>query len=230
MDTTFPDTSVNSAPAADPQPVSAPSAPPPPDPEVLGREAAEVLATMLPMLNFRATMKTTLEKDTIRIQLECEEAARLIGRRGSTINELQFLLNRILQRRHKMAPRVFLDVDAPLVLEKEREKDARASTDSKSCPPPSTTDAIRTDASMPTFTSVEELPKPNVSPLLIRVESIASQVRRWGDAMELGAMNDEERDIVRGYFQKDRELEAIVLEGQNGGKGLLKMRIQLRQK
>lgn len=73
--------------------------------------AREVLATMLPLLSFEAKLTPTIETNTVRIRMECEDAGRLIGRRGATVNEIQFLLNRILQRRHKSIPRIFLDVD-----------------------------------------------------------------------------------------------------------------------
>jgi spoIIIJ-associated protein len=79
--------------------------------EQLSELAKEVLGTMLPLLSFEVKMNATLESNTVRIRMECDDAGRLIGRRGTTVNEIQFLLNRILQRKHKGIPRVFLDVD-----------------------------------------------------------------------------------------------------------------------
>jgi spoIIIJ-associated protein len=79
--------------------------------EQLAVLAKEVLGTMLPLLSFEAQLTAVIETNTVRIRMECEDAGRLIGRRGATVNEIQFLLNRILQRRHKAIPRIFLDVD-----------------------------------------------------------------------------------------------------------------------
>jgi len=82
--------------------------------EQLAEQAKEVLGTMLPLLTFEAKLTAQIEANIVRIRMECEDAGRLIGRRGTTVNEIQFLLNRILQRKHKSIPRIFLDVDGPL--------------------------------------------------------------------------------------------------------------------
>jgi len=84
-----------------------------PDLNVLAQEAQEILRSMLPLLSFEAKLTSSTEGGGVRIKMECEDAGRLIGRRGSTVNEIQFLLNRILQRRHKTVPRIFLDADGP---------------------------------------------------------------------------------------------------------------------
>ncbi len=83
------------------------------DLNALSQEAKEILGSMLPLLSFEAKLTSSVENESVRIRVECENAARLIGRRGATVNEIQFLLNRILQRRHKLVPRIFLDVDGP---------------------------------------------------------------------------------------------------------------------
>src|SRR4051812_32741540 len=62
--------------------------------EQLVEQAKEVLGTMLPLLSFEAKLAVTIEPNSVRIRMECEDAGRLIGRRGATVNEIQFLLNR----------------------------------------------------------------------------------------------------------------------------------------
>jgi spoIIIJ-associated protein len=103
----------------------------PMDMNALSKEAEEILGTMLPLLSFEAKLTTTLEKSTVRIRMQCEDAGRLIGRRGSTVNEIQFLLNRILQRRHKSVPRIFLDVDGPREVKPEIPAEADPETITK---------------------------------------------------------------------------------------------------
>lgn len=90
---------------------------PPVDLNILSQEALEILGTMLPLLSFEVKFTSTIDHGSVRIHVECKDAGRLIGRKGATINEIQFLLNRILQRRHRTVPRIFLDVNAPLVQE-----------------------------------------------------------------------------------------------------------------
>ncbi|MBI4027511.1 MAG: KH domain-containing protein [Verrucomicrobia bacterium] len=83
----------------------------PPDLNALADEVRQILGSMLPLLSFEAKLDSSVENDCVRIRVECQDAGRLIGRRGSTVNEIQFLLNRILQRKHKTVPRIFLDVN-----------------------------------------------------------------------------------------------------------------------
>ncbi len=254
METTFPDSSL--PPQAESQ--TTPSSPPV-DPVVFSKAAEEVLSAMLPLLSFQATMSSTIEKDMIRIRLVCEDAGRLIGRRGLIINEIQFLTNRILQSRYKMAPRVFLDVDDPPGSEKKTEKKMESpprmekekpSVREEREPPLFRKERERTESRgekgwqpvvLSTPPPVAPVPKAEVPevPLVPRealhgviaqAEAVANQVRRWGDPMELGAMNAEDRRLVEEYFRKDRELEAVVVEAKGGPADMRKIRIQVKQK
>lgn len=169
---------------------SAPSEPM--DMTALSKEAEEILATMLPLLSFEAKLITVLEKTTVRIRMQCEDAGRLIGRRGSTVNEIQFLLNRILQRRHKSVPRIFLDVDGPREVK-------------------------------------PEIPAEADPEIITKAQSAADQVRRWGDAVELGLIDAVNRKAIQDMYAKDRELEVIVNE-KGDSTAPQKVRIQLKQK
>src|ERR1044072_7849982 len=102
------ETSVTDSSAPENQPAEAPV-----DMNAIAQESQTLLADMLRLLSFDAQLTAQIEKENVRIRMQCEEAGRLIGRRGATVNEIQFLLNRILQRRHKIVPRIFLDVDGP---------------------------------------------------------------------------------------------------------------------
>jgi spoIIIJ-associated protein len=75
--------------------------------------AEEVVSGLLQRLGFEARLSSSVEPNEVRLKILVEEPARLIGRRGSTINDLQFLVNRILQRSFKGMPRLYLDVTAP---------------------------------------------------------------------------------------------------------------------
>ena len=156
----------------------------------LAQEAEEILKSMLPLLSFEAKLITSIETNNVRIQMECEDAGRLIGRKGSTVNEIQFLLNRILQRRHKTIPRIFLDVNG------SREKEKAATVNEE---------------------------------LIARVQALADKVRRWGEPVELGAMNAEDRKIIEELFAEDQEMEVAKL-GLKEDSGLQKMVLQPKKK
>lgn len=162
----------------------------------LTKEAQEILTPMLQMLSFEARQDARIEEGIVHIHLECEDAGRLIGRRGTTINELQFLLNRILQRRHKTVPRVFLDVDS--------------AAQPEAPPLPPVLDA-----------------NPE---LMAKVKSVFDQVRRWGEAKDLGALNAADRKALQDMLARDRELEIVPLDGREDASGFQKMRLQVKQK
>jgi spoIIIJ-associated protein len=71
----------------------------------------EILDTMLGYLGFVFEIEEQ-ERDGHKVlQIFTQEAERLIGRREQTLDDLQFLLNRILQAGNPKAPRVVVDVD-----------------------------------------------------------------------------------------------------------------------
>lgn len=170
---------------APPSPQPAPAAEAPaPDPQAVLARAGEVVAELLKRLAFDARITPSSESDEIRFRILVEEPARLIGRRGATINDLQFLVNRILQRSFKGVPRVYLDVDAP-----------------------------------------EEPPAPRLN---ARLQALVEQVRRWGNPVDLGLLNEAERQEVIDAFARDREIEVVPVTPAPSASGLQPMRLQVR--
>lgn len=78
----------------------------------MSENVRELVDTMLGFLGFNCQIEETLEADgTINLQIYTPERERLIGRNGETLDELQFLVNRLLQAKDKNAPRIQLDVE-----------------------------------------------------------------------------------------------------------------------
>ncbi len=72
----------------------------------------ELLDTMLGYLGFAFEIQEAVAEDgTISLQIYTAEAERLIGPEGQTLDDLQFLVNRVLQARDRHAPRVIVDVE-----------------------------------------------------------------------------------------------------------------------
>ena len=185
-----------------PQPQPQPIPETPIDLKALSQEACEIIGTMLPLLSFQATLAASIDNHTVRIRLECEDAGRIIGRKGTVIHEIQFLLNRILQRRHKAVPRIFLDVNG--VREQESEVPRQEQ-------PPAPQDK-----------AVEEL--------IARTQSAAEKVRRWGDPLEIGLFNAADRETIQNFFARDRELEAVSLDPQIDPVKPQRIQLRIKQK
>jgi spoIIIJ-associated protein len=73
-------------------------------------EPKEILDTMLGHLGFVAEIQEFETEAGLQLQIFSAESERLIGPEGSTLEDLQFLLNRILQSQDRNAPRVHVDV------------------------------------------------------------------------------------------------------------------------
>lgn len=60
--------------------------------------ACKLLAEIVALMGFGLQVDGAVEDDRILLRLEGDEAAELIGRKGQTLDALQFLLNRMLNR------------------------------------------------------------------------------------------------------------------------------------
>ena len=73
-------------------------------------EAKEILDTMLGYLGFVAEIQEVETENGRQLQVFTAESDALIGHEGETLEDLQFLLNRILQANNRNAPRVQVDI------------------------------------------------------------------------------------------------------------------------
>lgn len=64
----------------------------------------------LRLLGFNATLHEHPFDQGVLLDIECEDAGRLIGRQGQTLAELQYLINRMIFQADKESPKVTLDV------------------------------------------------------------------------------------------------------------------------
>ena len=72
----------------------------------------ELLDTMLGYLDFAFDIQESVADDgTVTLQIYTAEAELLIGPHGQTLDDLQFLLNRLLLSKDRQAPRVIVDVE-----------------------------------------------------------------------------------------------------------------------
>ena len=74
-------------------------------------EPKEILDDLLGHLGFSVTIEEAGSADAPVLQVHTSDAGRLIGRDGQTLEDLQFLLNRLLLVRNPDAPRVTIDVE-----------------------------------------------------------------------------------------------------------------------
>src|SRR5260370_24944930 len=73
-------------------------------------EAKEILDTMLGYLGFVAEIQEVETENGRKLKVFTAESDALIGQEGETLEDLQFLLNRILQAQDRNARRVQVDI------------------------------------------------------------------------------------------------------------------------
>jgi spoIIIJ-associated protein len=73
--------------------------------------AKDILDTMLGYLGFVTEIDEEPREGFLLLQVHTPEKERLIGRHGELLEDVQFLLNRILQAKYPEEPRVQIDIE-----------------------------------------------------------------------------------------------------------------------
>ena len=84
------------------------------------REAKEALEVILACMDIEATVHGSLDNGLISLKMDSAQGALLIGRHGQTIDALQYIVNRIVNKDAEDKMRVILDTED--YREKRREK------------------------------------------------------------------------------------------------------------
>jgi len=73
--------------------------------------AKDILDTMLGYLGFICEIDEEQREGIMLLQVHTPEKERLIGRHGEVLEDVQFLLNRLIQARYPEEPRVQVDIE-----------------------------------------------------------------------------------------------------------------------
>jgi spoIIIJ-associated protein len=76
----------------------------------VAEDARRILDTMLGLLGFFTTIESEENLEGPAFQVITDDARLLIGRHGDRLDDIQFLLNRLLLQRHPDAPKFRVDV------------------------------------------------------------------------------------------------------------------------
>jgi spoIIIJ-associated protein len=80
--------------------------------ERLTQLGTEALASLLSPLGFTYTLTTESYEDGISLLLESPDARFLIGDEGDRLDDLQYMVNRLVQAKWSDAPRIRIDCDS----------------------------------------------------------------------------------------------------------------------
>lgn len=162
--------------------------------------AADVLAKMLDMLDVDA--KVDIMDDKGKLALNTQDAGRLIGKKGQTLESLELVLNRILKKNDeagKHTPWVSIDVDGYCVEAPAHEGDRHG-----------------------------KLPKEEIERLQALANDIAKEVKKLKHARIIGPYSPSERRIIHLALENDPDVETVSdpVADSNRGK---KITVQLKE-
>ena len=83
-------------------------------------QITHILTTMFDYLSLEGTFTVEERGQKIGVKIASEDAGRIIGRKGQTLDSLQLILNRILFKQDEECPHVMLDIDGYANGERDR--------------------------------------------------------------------------------------------------------------
>lgn len=170
--------------------------------EEMVKKTVTTLATILDYLGLKAEVTAEERNGRIFVRAKSEDAGRIIGKRGQTLDNLQFLLNRMMLRFDTKFPRIAIDVDGYDDDKNEyrkissRRRNEREHTRRKN--------------------EREQDRDPNRDENLKQQAMDASkEVKRWGDPVTLPPMNSHERRVIHSTLKNDPEIITESIETDN---------------
>ncbi len=170
-----------------------------------------MLATMFDYLALTGEFKVEEKGTRISVRIASEDAGRVIGRKGQTLESLQLLVNRMLFKSDENAPLVTLDIDGYADGDRERRNGRRGNGDGEYTRRPRRGDG--------------GAPRSNVAQLELQAQDAAKEVKRWGEPVKLPEMNAHDRRIIHITLKDDPE---VVTESIGDG-AMKKVMISLKK-
>ena len=154
------------------------------------------LATMIDYLGLNGTFRVEMRDDRISVKIASDDAGRVIGRKGQTLESLQLLANRIMFKTDNEFPHVMLDIDGYA-------NGARESRDDDEGGEPR---RPRSESGRRQSRRSDDGPRASREQLEQQARDAAKEVKRWGEPVKLPEMNAHDRRIIHLALQDDPEI------------------------
>lgn len=193
------------------------SAPPPVKPasQESMEEARSVLAHMFDFLGIDANVRVESKTRSVNLYVSSEEPGRVIGHHGKTLENLQLIVNRIMQKTDSEFPKLYIDMDGNRENRQERrERPERPERRSDRGERPARREyrgerRDRFDGGRRSSFSHDEV-------LRQQALDAAKEVHQWGSPKTLPPMNSHDRRIVHITLEGDASLTTNSIgDGEN---------------
>ena len=171
------------------------------------------LATMFDYLGLNGTFRVDEKGQKLAVKIASDDAGRIIGRKGQTLDSLQLVLNRIMFKGDEEFPRIVLDIDGYNAGEREpREPRERRSYDDDDAAPRAPRSGSRRQSRGGRGGEFE--PRQTAEQLEQQARDAAKEVKRWGDPVKMPEMNAHDRRIIHMALRDDPD---VVTESEGEG-------------
>lgn len=157
------------------------------------------LTTMFDYLGLSASLRVEEKGTRIGVKISSEDAGRIIGRKGQTLESLQLLLNRIMFKDDEECPHIMLDIDGYA----KGERGARSEADDESEEGSERRPRERRERRPRREEDGERTTKDQLEQQAL---DAAKEVKRWGEPVTLPEMNAHDRRIIHVTLKDDPEL------------------------
>lgn len=169
-------------------------------------KSSKTLATMLDYLGLDATVRSEGRTSKINLIVASEDAGRIIGRKGQSLESLQLLLNRMMQKSDVDFPKIYIDIDG--YSSKQQRGDDRRSRGKGG-------DRDREDRKEKSphrersSRSRREDGESSSHDDILRQQALdaAKELRRWGEPVSLPEMNAHDRRIIHITLEGEADIQ-----------------------
>lgn len=172
------------------------------------------LATMFDYLGLSGNFRIEEKGQKLAVKITSDDAGRIIGRKGQTLDSLQLILNRIMFKGDDEFPRIMLDIDGYSSGDREpREpREPRERRDSGEDAPRAPRSGSRRQSSRGGHGDFES--RQTAEQLEQQARDAAKEVKRWGDPVKMPEMNAHDRRIIHMALRDDPD---IMTESEGEG-------------
>jgi len=192
------------------------------------KKSTKTLATMFDYLGLKANVKASEVDGRIVIATESEDAGRIIGKKGQTLQSLELLINRIATKNDAECPWITINVDGysssrrrsgPSREEGFGRREGRYGRPERRGPRREEFDRRSDDG----FERRHESNIDEEEALQKMATDAAKEVKRWGEPVQLKPMNAHDRRLVHVALKEDNEIktESLPVEGSETLKSVI---------
>ena len=166
-------------------------------------ETAKRLGVMLDFLCLDASVRSEKRNSRIHLIVTSSDAGRIIGRKGQSLESLQLLLNRMMQKDDVNYPKINIDIDGYPAKDGAEGKPRRAPKGEREDRPQRKDRKDRFERrGNRSFDGDSEKEET----LRRRALDTAKEVRRWSEPVTLPPMNAHDRRIIHITLEKEPDL------------------------